>query len=221
VWTVAGTSADMSDTRHPKIAQTDHEILDVIRHRWSPRAFDPSREVSRADLERLFEAARWAPSSFNEQPWRFVIVDRVRTPDAFAPLLGALLPRNQAWAGAAPVLVLVAVRVKLERNDMDNAHAWYDAGQAVAFLTLQATAAGLSIRQMQGFDPEVAREVCRVPAPFEPAVIMAVGHAGDPEALATPAHRDAERAPRIRRAIAETVFEGSWGISWAAGLGNE
>ncbi len=96
------------------------------------------------------------------------------------------------------------------------AHAWYDAGQAVAFLTLQATAAGLSIRQMQGFDANVARDVCGVPAPFEPAVVMAIGHAGDPEALTTPAHRDAEKAPRSRRAIGEFVFEGSWGTVWGS-----
>ena len=206
----------MSDPSHPKIAQPDHDILDVIRHRWSPRAFDPSREVSRSDLERLFEAARWAPSSLNEQPWRFVVVDRRRTPEAFGALLESLSPRNRAWASAAPALVLVAVRLKHERLEVDNSHAWYDAGQAVAFLTLQATATGLSIRQMQGFDADIARGVCDVPAPFEPAVVMAIGHAGDPEALTTPAHRDAERAPRVRRAIGESVFEGKWGTPWGA-----
>jgi nitroreductase len=206
----------MSDSSHPKIARPDHDILDVIRNRWSPRAFDPSRDVSRSDLERLFEAARWAPSSLNEQPWRFVVVDRRRTPDVFAALLESLLPRNRAWASAAPSLVLVAVRLKHEQLDVDNSHAWYDAGQAVAFLTLQATAAGLSIRQMQGFDANVARDVCGVPVPFEPAVVMAIGHAGDPEALTTPAHRDAEKAPRSRRAIGEFVFEGSWGTVWGS-----
>ena len=204
----------MGDASHPKIARPDHDILDVIRHRWSPRAFDPSRDVSRADLQRLFEAARWAPSSLNEQPWRFVVVDRTRTPEAFGSLLESLSPRNRAWASAAPVLVLVAVRLKHEHLEVDNSHAWYDAGQAVGFLTLQATAGGLSIRQMQGFDAEVARRVCDVPSPFEPAVVMAIGHAGDPDALTMPAHRDAEKAPRIRRALAEFVFEGGWGTRW-------
>jgi nitroreductase len=204
----------MSDVPHPKIARADHEILDVIRHRWSPRAFDASRPVSRGDLHRLFEAARWAPSSLNEQPWRFVVVARERMPALFEAWLEALTPRNRAWASAAPVLALVAVRLRLELNEMDNSHAWYDAGQAVAFLTLQATAAGLSTRQMQGFDPDLARRVCAVPEPFQPAVIIAIGHAGDPDALSTPAHRDAERAPRVRRAIAESVFEGTWGQTW-------
>jgi nitroreductase len=212
----AGTCDDMSDPSHPKIARPDHDILDVIRHRWSPRAFDPLRDVSRADLERLFEAARWAPSSLNEQPWRFVVVDRARSPETFGALLDSLTPKNRGWASAAPTLVLVAVRLKHERLDIDNSHAWYDAGQAVAFLTLQATAGGLSIRQMQGFDPGIARRVCEVPPPFEPAVVMAIGHAGDPETLPTPAHRDAERAPRERRAVAEFVFEREWGNPWGS-----
>jgi nitroreductase len=206
----------MNDSLHPKIARADHDILDVIRNRWSPRAFNPLREVSRADLERLFEAARWAPSSLNEQPWRFVVVDRARSPEPFTGLLESLTPRNRGWASAAPTLVLVAVRLKHERLDIDNSHAWYDAGQAVGFLTLQATAGGLSIRQMQGFDAETARRVCHVPSPFEPAVVMAIGHAGDPETLTTPAHRDAERAPRERRALAEFVFESEWGTAWGS-----
>src|SRR5262245_37401846 len=142
----------MSEPRHPKIARPDHEILEVIRDRWSPRAFDASREVTPGDIRRLFEAARWAPSSRNEQPWRFVLADRRRTPDAFAALLDSLTPKNQTWAAAAPVLVLVAVRLTHEKDEIVNSHAWYDAGQAVAFLTLQATAAGLAVRQMQGFD---------------------------------------------------------------------
>src|SRR5690349_2642181 len=103
----------MADVPHPKIARPDHEILDVIRDRWSPRAFD-SRPVSGVDLQRLFEAARWAPSSRNEQPWRFVVTDRDRTPDPYRSLLASLMPRNQAWASAAPVLVLVVVRLTHE-----------------------------------------------------------------------------------------------------------
>src|SRR5438046_542077 len=94
---------------HPKHVSTPHEILDVIRHRWSPRAFDADRAVSLDSLRTLFEAARWAPSSFNEQPWRFVVADRSRTPDAYAALLATFDPANRAWARNAPVLVLVAV----------------------------------------------------------------------------------------------------------------
>jgi nitroreductase len=203
----------MSDPAHPKIARPDHEILDVIRQRWSPRAFNPAREVSRADLRRLFEAARWAPSSFNEQPWRFVVADRRLSPDAFAALHASLVPANRLWSAEVPTLVLLAVRTTLERDNAVNAHAWYDAGQAVAFLALQATAGDLAIRQVQGFDQEEARRACLVPAPFEPAVILAIGYAGDPEALTVDKHRAAERAPRQRRTIDEFVFEGTWGRS--------
>jgi nitroreductase len=198
---------------HPKTAPAAHDILDVIRLRWSPRAFDPARAVSREDLLRLFEAARWAPSSNNEQPWRFVVADRVRSPEAFEALFRSLSGRNPLWAGAAPVLVLLAVRPTLEGNEAANAHAWYDAGQAVAMLTLQATAMGLSVRQMEGFDHARAREACAVPPAFEPAVVMAIGYAGDPDALALDKHREAERAPRTRKPVEELVFDATWGKS--------
>jgi len=200
----------MPDASHPKVAQTDHDILDVIRDRWSPRAFTAERLVSPDDLWRLFEAARWAPSSLNEQPWRFVVADRSRSPEAFTRLLDALTPKNQAWARSAPVLVLVTVRQTLERNEAANVHAWYDAGQAVAFLTLQATASGLSVRQMEGFDRARARAACRVPDPFELVVVMAVGYAGDPSALEIDAHRHAETQPRRRRSARDFVYDGEW-----------
>jgi nitroreductase len=196
---------------HPKIARPDHEILDVIRNRWSPRAFDATRDVARADLLRLFEAARWAPSSLNEQPWRFVVADRRQSPEAFAALFESLTGKNPEWAGAAPVLVLVAIRSTLERNGATNPSAWYDVGQAVALLTVQATAQGLSVRQMEGFDRDRARAACNVPDPFVPAVVMAIGYAGDPDTLVVERHREMERQPRTRRPIGETVFEGTWG----------
>jgi nitroreductase len=196
---------------HPKTARPDHPILDVIRQRWSPRAFDPARAIARGDLLRLFEAARWAPSSGNEQPWRFVVADRAESTDAFDALAGSLTGRNPLWARAAPAIVLVALRATLERDQSANQHAWYDTGQAVAFLTLQATSLGLAVRQMEGFDRERARRACAVPAPFEPAILMAVGYPGDPDSLTYEKHRDAERTPRSRKPVAEFVFGGTWG----------
>ncbi len=196
---------------HPKHAQTEHDILDLIKKRWSPRAFDLSKEVTSSDLIRLFEAARWAPSSGNEQPWRFLVARRGRQSEAFAGMVSSMTERNQAWAAAAPVLVLVAVRSTLERNDAVNAHAWYDTGQAVGFLTLQATDMGLGLRQLAGFDAERARTGCLVPAPFDPAVLIAIGYPGDPESLTIPFHRETETQPRQRRAIADFVYEDTWG----------
>lgn len=201
----------MADPQHPKIARADHDILDVIRERWSPRAFDATRDVSAGDLYRLFEAARWAPSSRNEQPWRFVVTDRRESPEAFVALHDALTPKNQVWAASAPVLVLVAVRLTHEVDDVVNSHAWYDTGQAVGFLTLQATATALSIRQMQGFDAARARDACQVSPAFEPAIIMAIGHAGDPESLSIASHREAELKPRARRTIDTFVYDAAWG----------
>ncbi len=195
---------------HPKVARPDYEILDVIRERWSPRAFDPDRAIPPGELRRLFEAARWAPSSFNEQPWRFVVTDRRRGPDAFAALHRALVPANRVWSAVVPTLVLVVVRTTHERNDAVNSHAWYDAGQAVAFLALQATAARIAIRQVQGFDADEARRACDVPSPFEPALILAIGYPGDPATLPD-RHQAAERAPRQRRALTEFVFQDTWG----------
>ncbi len=199
------------DSPHPKVAQADHDVIDVIRHRWSPRAFDPNQDVTPAQLHSLFEAARWAPSSNNEQPWRFVFAHVRRSAEAHAAMLESVTPKNRAWAKHAPVLVLVAVRKTHERNGAPNTHAWYDAGQAVGFLSLQATASGLAVRQMQGFDAEAVRKACAVPDPFEPAVVMAVGAAGDPDALEIDFHRDAERQPRTRRPIGDFVFQATWG----------
>jgi nitroreductase len=195
---------------HPKHASAEHEILEVIRQRWSPRAFDGSRDVPRDELLRLFEAARWAPSASNQQPWRFVVAERRHT-EAFGALLDTLARSNQAWARQAPVLILVAVSTTHAMTGEPNRHAWYDAGQAVGFLTLQATAQGLAVRQMEGFDHEKAREACKVPPPFEPGVVIALGYVGDPESL-TERHRLLEREPRSRRPISEFVFDGTWGV---------
>ena len=197
---------------HPKTARTDHEVIDLIERRWSPRAFDPAKDVSQAELLRLFEAARWAPSAGNEQPWRFVAASRHRSPEAFGALLLSLKAKNRAWAEAAPVLVLVAVQNPPggESAASVRASAWYDAGQAVGFLTLQATAMGLSIRQMEGFDAGRAREACTVPAAFAPAVVMAIGYAGDPDTLSIESHRSSERQPRSRKPLRELLFDGVW-----------
>ena len=196
---------------HPKIAAADHDVHELIRHRWSPRAFDASRPVPRAELLRLFEAARWAPSSGNEQPWRFIVVARDQQSQVWQDLVGALLGGNKAWAPSAPILLVGVVRLTLEKNETPNPHAWYDMGQAVGILTLQATSQGLSLRQMEGFDHEKARMACNIPGAFEPVVLIAIGYAGDPESLTNERHRDAELQPRKRKAISDFVYENQFG----------
>ena len=196
---------------HPKHAAADHEVLDLIRERWSPRAFDATRSLSLDELWRLFEAARWAPSSRNEQPWRFVLAHRDHSAEAYERLLSSLIGGNQSWARSAPALILTAVQLVVEKTGETNRHAYYDAGQAVAYLTLQAQSQGLGIRQMEGFDHAIARDVCQVPDGFEPAVVMAVGYPGSPDALPSEKHRAAEVTPRLRRKASDFVFDGTWG----------
>ena len=146
--------------QHPKHALPDHDIHELIGKRWSPRAFDAARPVSRVELMKLFEAARWAPSSFNAQPWRFIVLDRETHRDAWQRTLATLTPRNQSWAAAAPVLVVIAVRTTFEQTGTPNMLAWYDAGQAVATMALQATAQGLGLRQVVEQRAYQARLAC-------------------------------------------------------------
>ena len=202
---------------HPKHASADHDVIALIRERWSPRSFDPMHEVARADLLRLFEAARWAPSSANEQPWRFVVCARDAESSARSPyqsLLATLSERNRAWAASAPVLVLVAAKRLIDQFGVDNPHALYDTGQAMGLLTVQATAMGLSMRQIEGFDKTQARDAVHVPPDFDLVVVAAIGYAGDPDGLQLEKHRNAERSPRTRRALTDVVFGGKWGADY-------
>src|SRR5881394_2967613 len=130
------------DVRHP--------IHELLRRRWSPRAFDPNKPVESEKLRACFEAARWAPSSFNEQPWSFIVATRDK-PQEYAKLLACLVEKNQSWARSAPVLMIGATSLLWARNGKPNRHAFYDLGQAVAHLTVQATAQGLYLHQMAGF----------------------------------------------------------------------
>jgi nitroreductase len=175
-------------------------------------AFDP-RPVEAALLARCFEAARWAPSSFNEQPWRFLVGDRHADPAGWQRLHDVLAPSNQAWCAQVPVLVLSAARTTFTRNDKPNrAHA-HDVGQAMACLVLQATALGLATHQMAGFDVERARAACAIPAPFEAQFMLALGWPGDGTALPADV-RARDGGERRRRPQAEFVFPGA---QWPAG----
>ena len=195
-------------SHHPKHATPDHDIHDLVRQRWSPRAFNPAAPVPRAELMKLFEAARWAPSSFNAQPWRFVVFERETHAEAWTRLVSTLSARNQSWAVAAPVLVVIAVRTTFEETGTPNMVAWYDVGQAVATMALQATAQGLGLRQMEGFDRARARVELGIPADYELPAVIAIGYAGDPDTLPHEPHRAAERQPRRRKKVEEFVSFG-------------
>ncbi len=160
-------------------------------------------------LRSLFEAARWAPSCFNEQPWRFLVARRT-DPEAHEKLLSCLSEGNQRWAKQAPVLALSVARTTFTRNGKPNRHAFHDVGLAVAQLTLQATTTGLVVHQMAGFDPERARRLHAIPEGFEPVAVLAIGYPGEPDDLPEDL-RERERAARSRRPQREFVFTGSWG----------
>ena len=196
-----------TDVRHP--------IHELLRRRWSPRAFDPNRPVEPEKLRICFEAARWAPSSNNEQPWAFIVAMKER-PEEFAKLLACLVEKNQSWARNAPVLMIGATSLVWSRNGKPNRHAFYDLGQAVAYLTVQAMAQGLYLHEMAGFSPEKARETYAVPPTAEAVVAIALGYLGDPNSLPDDL-RQRELSPSTRKPITDFVFEGRWGqvAQWA------
>jgi nitroreductase len=189
-----------------KPTANDHPIHDVLRARWSPRAF-AARPVTDDELFSLFEAARWAPSGGNSQPWSFIVA-RANDASAHARMVSVLNPPNAVWAAAAPLLILAIAR--RERSPgVDNLWASYDLGQAMAHLSVQASALGLVVHQMGGFNRQSAREQFQVPEGYDPLVVAAVGAAGDPAALPEEL-RNREMQPRTRKALTEFVFEGMW-----------
>jgi nitroreductase len=157
----------------------------------------------------LLEAARWAASSYNEQPWHFIVATK-EDPAEFERLLGCLVPGNAQWAKDAPVLMLSVAKLRYDADGTPNRHAFHDVGQATANLVLQATSLGLAAHQMGGLDAARAREEFSIPEGYEPVVAIAVGYPGDPDRLPD-GLRARERAPRTRRELAEFVFAGRWG----------
>ncbi|SDD83427.1 nitroreductase family protein [Belnapia rosea] len=193
-------------------APAEHPIEALLRRRWSPRSFTGA-PVAQAAIDSLLEAARWAASSSNQQPWHLILARRDTEPEAFARLLGTLAPGNQAWADKAGVLMLAVARMTNPANGNPNRDAFYDTGAAMAQMALQAAALGLQLHQMGGFDAAKAREAFGIPEGYEPAAAIALGHVAPAEAL--PGGMDGalaarEVAPRQRRPIGDWAFFGSW-----------
>ena len=177
-------------------------MLEPILHRWSPRAF-ADRDVPAEDLKRGFEAARWAASCFNEQPWRFVVGRRGE--ETFRKILDALVPGNQVWAKNAPVLILSVASKQFAHNRQVNPHYWHDTGAAMANFAVQITALGLHSHSMAGFDHEKAKAAFHIPDDFETVAVTAVGYQGDPDSLPE-GPRKSEITPRQRKDLKEFVF---------------
>jgi nitroreductase len=189
-----------------KLASNDHPILDVLKRRWSPRAFS-DRPVDLATLRSLFEAARWTQSSINEQPWRFVIALRADT--AWHEALGSCLAAGNVWAKKAPVLGLAVAKTAFSHTGNPNRVAGHDVGAAMMSLTIQATEMDLYVHQMGGFDVNMARQVAGVPEGFDPIAMFAIGYLGDPDSLNAD-QKARETAARARKPLSEIVFGSQW-----------
>ncbi len=192
---------------HMKEAQPDYPIEALLARRWSPYSF-AERDVPLEDLQAILEAARWAPSSYNEQPWRYLLARR-SDPAAFEKLLSCLVDGNQVWAKSAPVLLIGLAIVKFARNGKPNAAAVHDLGLAAGNICVEATARGLFVHQMIGIVPERVRALYNVPDDAEPLTAAAIGYLGDGSSLPD-AIQERDRGPRTRRPLASFVFQDGW-----------
>jgi nitroreductase len=196
----------ISEVNRLKQAPHVDGVLPILHERWSPRAFD-DREVSPTDLAKVFEAARWAASSGNGQPWKFVV--GTRNSETHGKIHEALVEFNKEWAGHAPVLILGTALAVSPRSDKPNQYALFDLGAATAYLTLQAASQGLVTHQMAGFSHDTARRLLEIPENYALGSVIALGYQGEPAALSTPTLLEREIAPRERKPLKDIVFS-SW-----------
>lgn len=189
-----------------KPAETQYQIHDLLRRRWSPRAFD-DRPIELEKLRSLFEAARWAPSSNNGQPWRFLVATKQNKTE-HDRLFNCLVEGNQKWAYRAPALLLSVAKLQFE-DGSPNRHALHDTGMAVENLVVQATALGLVAHQMAGFRIDQARADCKIPESYEPVAMIVVGYPGDLALLSDHLHAR-EVQPRVRKPLTELVYSATW-----------
>ncbi len=190
-----------------KLAVTQYPVHELIQRRWSPLAFS-SAPVAPEVVASLLEAARWTSSSYNEQPWFFLVATQAQ-PEDYQRLLSCLVEANQAWAQNAPVLMIGVAKLTFDHNGKPNAHAYFDLGGAIAQLTAQATASNLFVHQMAGFNPEKARQLAEVPTGFDPVVALALGYYGDPTGL-NEKLQARESGPRSRKPLSQFVFTSHW-----------
>jgi len=185
------------------------EPTSIIVDRWSPRSFDRQRPVTRDALYACIEAARWAPSCFGDEPWRFIVCDKASHPDAWDRLLSCLAEKNREWAVHAPVLIMISAADQF-RNGKPNRWGQYDTGQAAVSLCIEATALGLVTHQMGGFDPAGVRAAFSIPDGYTPMAALAMGYAADAGLLSDEGFRNIETAPRSRQPVASCFGMGHW-----------
>ncbi|MEM7128936.1 MAG: nitroreductase family protein [Chloroflexota bacterium] len=191
-----------------KLANTEYPVLDLIKERWSPRAFAPTL-VEEEKLLSIFEAARWSPSSNNVQPWSFIMASQ-QDKEGFARMVDCLMEGNVPWASKAPVLILTVAQIYLPERERPHPYGWHDMGLAVQNMVLQATSMGLHLHQMGGFSKDKAKANFSIPEHYEPLSMIALGYLGNPEDLPE-RYQAGEVAQRERKSIRELVFEDTWG----------
>jgi nitroreductase len=202
-----GVTLSASEVNALKKAPAVEGVLPVFHERWSPRSFT-DREVSPSLLAKVFEAARWAASSFNEQPWRFLVGQKGDS--AYNKIFESLGEFNQKWARTAPVLILGAAKTKFSHDGAYNRVALYDLGAAASYMTLQAAALGLATHQMAGFDTDKAKKLFGIPEEYVMGAAIALGYQGEPAALGDETLIARETAARTRKPLGEIVFS-AWG----------
>jgi len=192
-----------------KAAITKVSIDKMIANRWSGRAYDASKPVSNAQIIALLEAARWAPSCYGDQPWRFIVWNKNTDVHAWQQALDCLAPSNQTWAKDVPLLILVCADTLFNHNQQANRWAQYDTGAAAENLCLQASSMGLMAHQMGGFNADLARDKFNIPEQFTLMAMISVGY----PALLASLDGDAltrETATRTRRELNDLFFAGCW-----------
>jgi nitroreductase len=194
-----------------KTASTQVDVHDIISRRWSCRAFDAAKPVSREQIVALLEAARWSPSCFGDEPWRFIVWDKNSDAAAWQKAFDCLGEWNQNWVKNAPVLLLTTANSLFRKNGNPNRWGQYDTGAAAENLCLQAVASGLMAHQMGGFDVEKTRSAFNIPNEFALMAMIAVGYQGEPEVL-NDELKELELADRERTPLGVHFFEGDWGV---------
>ncbi len=191
----------------PAITQVD--IHEIIANRWSGRAYDASKSVTQEQIIALLEAARWAPSCFGDQPWRFIVWDKTTNPQAWQLAFDCLVPFNQGWVKDSSLLILVAADSLFAHNGKPNRWGEYDTGAAILNLSLQATALGLMAHQMGGFDADKVRAAFAIPEQYSLMSMVSVGYPADIASLQGEI-LEREQAARSRRALGELFFKDAW-----------
>lgn len=206
----------MHTNDHKEIWETidgrwERALHPLIARRRSTRSFS-EKPVATEKLRSILDAARWAPSSSNIQPWRFIIVTKEQ-PQKFQLLLNLLAEQNKVWAAKAPILILSVAKLTNDAGDRPNKFALHDVGLASANMTFQATALGLAVHQMGGFNTEKAKTMLNIPIDFEPVTMIALGYEDTinhmPQSL-----RERELLPRVRKDLSEITFDGMWDHPW-------